>query len=278
MMSYNLSRRIGLIFLGVLGFFLALLYLSPFYLVIINSFKSKREVVLDTLALPEQLLWENYAKALEKLDLFRTFTNSVIITVGSILLIMMLSSMCAWMLVRTKNKVSTFIFYIFVAGMLIPFQSVMLPLVRFMGEIGMLNSRTGIILMYGGFGSSMAIFLYHGFIKNIPAELEQAALIDGCSKWQIYRYIVFPLLRPIHYTVAILNVLWIWNDYLLPALMLQDNAVRTIPLQMQYFFGAYSKDWQLAMAALLLSMLPIIIFYLFAQKHIIKGIMAGSVK
>lgn len=192
--------------------------------------------------------------------------------------------MAAWTLARTKTKTSKVIFYLFVSAMIVPFQAVMLPLVKWMGmmhidaiNFNMLGTHYGLIFMYIGFGSSMSIFLYHGFINNIPLEVEEAAIIDGCNKWQLYYKIVFPLLKPITVTVMVLNGIWIWNDFLLPFLTI-NGKINTIPLAMNNFFGAFSKQWELAMAALILAVIPIIIFYFFVQKYIIKGIVQGSIK
>jgi len=216
---------------------------------------------------------------MEKMRFLRVFSNSLIISIGSILLLTIFPAMAAWVLVREKSRRSTLIFLLFVSAMLIPFQSVMLPLVQLMGWLNLLNKPLGLMFMYLGFGSSMAIFLYHGFIKSsIPVTLEEAAIIDGCNRGTIFVTVVLPLLKPISVTVAILNVIWIWNDYLLPSLVLQKRDARTIPLAISYFFGQFSSEWHLAMAALTLSILPVIIFYIFMQKNIIKGVTAGSLK
>jgi len=168
--------------------------------------------------------------------------------------------------------------------MIVPFQAVMLPLVKWMAimkipaiNFSMLGTHYGMIFMYIGFGASMSIFLYHGFINNIPLEIEEAAIIDGCSKWQVYRKIVFPLLKPITVTVMVLNGIWIWNDFLLPFLTI-NGTISTIPLAMNNFFGSFSKQWELAMAALVMAIIPMVIFYFFVQKYIIKGIVQGSIK
>lgn len=274
------KQKIATLLLQVFGIILAIFYLSPFYLVFVNSFKTKKNVLTDTIGLPAPFTFENYPKAIDKTDFLRAFLNSSTITLIALLLLVLFSSMAAWVLVRNKTKASTFVFMLFVAAMLIPFQSVMLPLVDLFGtnKLNLINTHIGIIFMYVGFGSSMSIFLFHGFIKGIPVDLENAAWIDGCKKWQVYVMIILPLLKPISVTVMILNGIWIWNDFLLPSLVLQKKEVRTIPLATQYFFGAFSKDWHLAMAALTLAILPVIFFYLLAQKQIIKGVMAGSIK
>lgn len=278
--SYN--YKLGI--LEVLGWLLLLIYMIPFYLMIINSFKTRREIFSNTIGFPTEWNFNNYTTAIERMDIGSAFTNSLIITAVSIFLIVIFSSMAAWALARNKTKTSKVIFYLFVSAMIIPFQSVMLPLVKWMGSMriesinfSMLGTHYGLIFMYIGFGSSMSIFLYHGFINNIPVEIEEAAIIDGCNKWQLYSKIVLPLLKPITVTVMVLNGIWIWNDFLLPFLTI-NGKINTIPLAMNNFFGAFSKQWELAMAALILAIIPIIIFYFFVQKYIIKGIVQGSIK
>lgn len=271
--------------LGILEVFmwlLLILYMAPFYLMLINSFKTRREIFANTTGLPDVWNYKNYIDAASKMDLVSSFTNSLIITVASVILILLFSSMAAWLLVRDQTKKSKILFYLFTAGMIVPFQSVMIPLVKWMAKIQfgpfkMIGTHYGLIFMYIGFGVSMSIFLYHGFIKGIPQEVEEAATIDGCSKWQTYTKVVLPLLKPTTVTVAVLNSIWIWNDFLLPFLTL-DKSLRTIPLAMNSFFGAFSKQWELAMAALVMAIIPIIIFYFFVQKYIIAGIVQGSIK
>lgn len=172
---------------------------------------------------------------------------------------------------------SAFLFMLFVGAMLIPFQSVMIPLISLFGKFDMLN-RPGIIFMYLGFGCSLSIFLYHGVLSGIPRALDEAATIDGCNKFQVFWYIIFPMLKPITVTVAILNTIWIWNDYLLPSLVINQEGMETIPLRMFFFFGEYTKQWHLALAGLTLAIIPVIIAYFFAQREIIKGVSEGSVK
>ncbi|WP_270851201.1 carbohydrate ABC transporter permease [Clostridium tertium] len=278
--SYN--YKLGI--LETLGWCLLIIYMVPFYLMLINSFKSRREIFDNTTGLPSKWNFSNYTDAIERMNMSSAFINSLIITALSIILIVLFSSMAAWTLARTKTKTSKVIFYLFVAAMIVPFQAVMLPLVKWIGmmhidaiNFNMLGTHYGLIFMYIGFGSSMSIFLYHGFINNIPLEVEEAAIIDGCNKWQLYYKIVFPLLKPITVTVMVLNGIWIWNDFLLPFLTI-SGKINTIPLAMNNFFGAFSKQWELAMAALILAVIPIIIFYFFVQKYIIKGIVQGSIK
>jgi raffinose/stachyose/melibiose transport system permease protein len=253
------------------------LFLVPFYIMIANSFKTKKEIFMNTLSLPSSFQLSNYLEAWSKMDFLQVFLNSLTVTVGSLVLVIIFSSMAAWMLQRTDSKVSTFIFYLFVSAMLVPFQAVMLPLVRIMGNLNLLN-MPGLIFMYLGFQSCLSIFLYHGFVKGIPRALDEASIIDGCNTFQTFWYVIFPLLKPITVTVAVLNAVWIWNDYLLPSLVINEEASHTIPLRIFFFFGEYTKQWHLAMAGLTLAIIPVIIFYFFAQKHIIKGVTDGSVK
>ena len=268
---------------------LFLVFLYPFLIVVINSAKGPFEVTQFPMAFPEDwsmilknvvAIWTN-----NNIQYPQSFLSSIIITVLSLLAITVLSAQAAWVLVRTKTKLSNTIFFIFVAAMVIPFQIVMFPLltwfraVKDVVGIPPLRSYTGIILAYVGFGSSLSLFLYHGFIKSIPFELEEAAHIDGCTKPQIFYVIISPILQPIHATVLVLNGIWIWNDYLLPLLILgKGNKVQTIPLAVANFAGAYVKQWDLILTAILMAMVPIIIFFLAAQKYIIKGMVAGSIK
>ncbi|ABK60900.1 MULTISPECIES: carbohydrate ABC transporter permease [Clostridium] len=275
-MKQGLLKKIGW---NILSIFVAIIFLAPLYIAFTNSFKTQKGLYLNVLGLPkgDTFTLDNYIRAFEDLNFFHSFLNSFLITTISTVLIVIFSSMAAWMLVRSKTKLSKFLFFLFAAAMLIPFQSVMLPLINIMGKLNLLNP-VGLVFMYLGFGSSLSIIMYHGFIKNIPLELEEAAIIDGCNKFQVFWIIVFPLLKPITVTVSILNAMWIWNDFLLPQLVINKPEWQTLPLKMFYFFGEYSKKWNLALAGLVLAMIPIIVFYFFAQKHIVKGVTQGSIK
>jgi raffinose/stachyose/melibiose transport system permease protein len=263
---------------------LALAFLSPVYIMVVNSFKSRAELYENALALPSDLSFQYYSKAMDKMNFLTAFGNSLFVTVASVVAVIILASMTAWMLVRTDNRLSKIIFMTFVSTMLIPFQTLMMPLMQVMDwirtnlHIPMLNTHGGLIYMNVGFQASMAVFLYHGFIKSVPVALEEAATLDGCSKFGVFWRIVFPMLKTITITIAILDVIAMWNDYLLPSLTLSDKGLRTIPLSTFYFFGEFTIVWNLAMAGLTLTIIPVVIFYLFAQKYIIKGIAAGAVK
>lgn len=269
--GYNKKLR------GLLGWLLGLVWLIPFYLMLSNSFKSKQEIFTSPLKIPKDFTWANYPEAFLQLDFLKTLANSLIITIVSVIVIVVFSSMAAYALERTKSKLSSVLFMVFVAAMLVPFQSVMIPLISIFGKAQMLN-QVGIIFMYLGFGASMSIFLYHGALKSIPKALDEAAIIDGANHFQVFWKIIFPMLKPTTVTVAILNTMWIWNDYLLPSLVINSPETQTIPLKMFFFFGQYTKQWHLALAGLVIAVLPIIIFYFFMQKQIIKGVAEGSVK
>lgn len=261
---------------------LFLCFIFPFIMVIVNVFKSKADITSAPLALVGKhgFTMKNFPAAMKKMNFFRAFGNSVFITVTSTLVTILLSAMTAFVIVRNKWKACTLLFSLMIASMVIPFQVLMIPLVSFYGGIlGILNHRLTLIFMHIGFSLSMATFMFHGAIHtNIPIDLEEAADIDGCNRWQVYWKIVFPLLKPTIATVAIIDAMAFWNDYLLPSLVLGRKELYTIPIATQVFYGTYSTDIGLVMAALLLAMLPILILYLFLQRYIVEGVTAGAVK
>jgi raffinose/stachyose/melibiose transport system permease protein len=261
-----------------------LAYLFPVYIVLVNSFKNRAELYENILALPKTFSFRYYGGAMDRMNFLSALGNSAMVTLASIIFIVVLSSMCAWMLVRRNGRLSKTIFMIFVTTMLIPFQTLMMPLMQVMGGvkdnlgIPMVDTLGALVYMNIGFGASMAVFLYHGFVKSVPLSLEEAATIDGCSCWGVFWRIVFPMLKPVTVTVMVLDVIWIWNDYLLPSLVLTSRANRTIPLSTASFFGEFTIQWNMAMAGLMLTIIPVILFYTFSQRYIIKGIAAGAVK
>lgn len=278
------------IFLNIAVILLVILWFSPLYFVIINALKEYQEVVTSKSSFPTAPISQgitNFKAILgnENLKFFKSFFDSLVITGGSLLCIVFSSSMAAWALVRNKSKKSNVIFLIFVASMVIPFQAVMLPLVSWFADITkmtgipMTRSYMGMWIAYTGFGSAMSIFMYHGFIKSIPFELEEAAKIDGCKPHQVFFKIIFPILKPITVTLMILNGIWIWNDFLLPLVLLgQGNDIQTIPIGISNFIGSFVKQWELIMMALILSIIPVIILFVIGQKQIIKGMVGGAVK
>lgn len=275
--------------LDIATILLFVLFMIPFGMVVLNSAKTSKEIIFNAIALPSD--WGQLAVNVSLIfdnptvDYLGAFLDSILITAFSLLVIVLFSSMCAWILVRNKTRWSMVLFMAFVAAMVIPFQVLMYPLVRWMRVSGdfmhirLLGTIPGIVFAYLGFGSPLSIFVFHGFIKNIPYELEESATIDGCSRSRTFFSIVFPLLQPIIVTVLILNGIWIWNDYLLPLLLLGSNGVvQTIPIAVTAFAGAYLKQWDLILTSTLIAMLPVIVLYLFAQRYIIKGMVEGSIK
>ena len=260
---------------------LSFVFLFPIYLVVINSFKSKFNIIGDPFSLPDSSTFvglENYLNGIKSADIIGSFFRTLIITVGSVLVIVLLTSMTAWYITRVKSKSNRIIYYLFLFSMIVPFQMVMYTMTSISVRLG-LNSVLGIILVYLGFGSGLSVFMFSGFFKSLPNEIEEAAMIDGCGPLKTFFYIVFPILKPTAITVAILNSMWIWNDFLLPYLLLGSNNKTlsvAIQLTMQGAYGAI--DWGGFMAMLVLAIIPIIIFYLFCQKYIIKGVIDGAVK
>lgn len=272
--SYNAKT----LMMEIVAIIIGLIFLVPFYFLLSNSVKPFGDILLDSASLPKSFSLDNYKRAWDVMNFPVAFKNSFLITVLSISGLVIISSMAAYRMVRKPTKFNTIVFAAFVAAMVIPFQSIMIPLVQVAKNLSLLNSIPGLVVCYLGFGVSISVFLYHGFIKSIPLEVEEAAVVDGCTPYGVFWKIVFPLLKSMTVTIMLLNSLWIWNDFLLPSLILQSPELRTIPLSTYSFFGQYTKQWDLALAALVMGILPIVIFFLAMQKNIIEGITAGSVK
>ncbi|WP_440112834.1 carbohydrate ABC transporter permease [Paenibacillus sp. QZ-Y1] len=255
-----------------------ILFVFPFVLLIVNSFKANQAITSDPLGLPGSFQLDNYVNAFDKMGYVSAFSNSLLITVAGVLLIALFAAMTAHYFVRHNSKLNQYLFFLMVAAMIIPFQAIMIPLVKIYGSLSLLDNKWSLIYMYIGFGSPLAVFIYHGFIKSIPLELEEAALMDGCGRVQTFFRIVLPVLLPTTVTISVLNVLWIWNDFLLPSLVLTSSEQRTLPLSTFYFYGTYTVDYGPLMAGLVLTLLPVLIVYLFAQKYIIQGVMQGAIK
>ena len=274
-MSKSSSTPRKIIF--AVGATLSLAYVLPFVLVFLNAFKPKYDILENPLAWPKQVSWDNFEQAMLKMNFFRALTNSIIITVISVAALIVFSSMLAYYLARTKTKFSKVTFLILVASMIVPFQALMIPFMSIFAQFVSLNNRAALVFFYIGFGVALSTFLYHGFISKIPMDLDEADAMDGASDLTIFWKIMFPMLRPVTATVAIVNALWIWNDFLLPRLVLTQET-QTLPLSTYLFYGQYSTEYGQAMAGLLLAVLPIIIFYLILQKQFISGITTGAVK
>ncbi|MBQ2933956.1 MAG: carbohydrate ABC transporter permease [Clostridia bacterium] len=267
-----------LIFLFLL--FLSLLFLIPIVTVVSNSFKDKFSISQAPFVLPDKNTFtefENYTNGINDTGFISAFFWSVFITVFSVAVIVIFTSMTAWYITRIKTKLTSLLYYLFVFSMIVPFQMVMFTMSKMANILG-LDNPVGLIFIYLGFGAGLSVFIFSGFVKSIPKSLEEAAIIDGCNMMQTFWHVVFPILRPTAITVAILNTMWVWNDYLLPYLVIGSDY-KTIPIAVQYLKGGYgSVDMGAMMAMLVLSIVPVVVFYLSCQKYIIKGVAAGAVK
>ena len=260
---------------------LGIVYIMPILIVLMNSFKKKVFINKEPFRLPTEKTWnsiENYLTAIDKYELLSAVGWTVFITLGSVLVILICTSMCAWYITRVKTKFTKNLYLLCVFSMVVPFQMVMFTLSLVADRTG-LNTPWGIIIIYLGFGAGLAVFMFCGFVKSIPLEIEEAALIDGCTPLQTFFRVVLPIMKPTYISVGILETMWIWNDFLLPYLVLDLNKYKTISIAIQYMKGSYGRvDMGAIMAALILAVIPVIIFYLSCQKHIIKGVAAGAVK
>lgn len=260
----------------------AIAVLAPIFLVLMNSFKGKAYISTEPFALPSAESFagfDNYIGGIEKINFFSAFGISLFITVFSVAFIVLCTSMCAWFIVRVKAWYTSLLYLLCAFSMIVPFQMVMYPMTQ-VANILHLDNMFGIIFIYLGFGAGLSVFMFTGFIKSVPLEIEEAAMIDGCGTLRTFFLVVFPILKPTAITVAILNTMWIWNDYLLPTLILgSDPNIRTLPMAIQYLRGGYGAiDMGAMMAMIVLAIIPVIIFYLTCQKYIIKGVVAGAVK
>lgn len=260
---------------------ISVLFIAPIVIVFMNSFKSKLFINSTPFAFPNADSFvglANYGEGMIKTGFLQAFFITLFITVASVFLIVMLTSMTAWYLVRVKSRFTKVMYYLFAFAMIVPFQMVMFTLSK-LANMMHLSNPVGIILVYLGFGAGLAVFMFCGFVKSIPIEIEEAAMIDGCTPIQTFFQVVFPIMKPTAITVAILQAMWIWNDYLLPYLVLDIKKYKTIPIVIQYLKGGYGAvDWGTMMAMLVLAIVPIVVFYVACQKYIIEGVVAGAVK
>ena len=267
--------------LTVIFTIISIAYVYPIFLVVLDSFKKKAYISREPFSIPQGKIfvgWDNYIKGIEKTGFIQAFGWSLFITVFSVAAIILCTSMCAWYICRVKNSATNTIYYLCLFSMIVPFQMVMFTLSK-IANILHLNNPVGIIVVYLGFGAGLSVFMFVGFVKSIPLEIEEAAMIDGCTPLQTFFQVVLPILKPTCITVTILQAMWIWNDYLLPYLVLDIRKYKTIPIAVQYLKGGYgSVDMGAMMGVLVLAIIPIIIFYLFCQKYIIEGVVAGAVK
>ena len=260
---------------------ISVVYMFPILLVLMNSFKKKAYISRKPFAIPTGKMYvglDNYFRGVKQANFFEGAKWSLVITVGSVFLILLCTSMCAWYIVRVKSIVTSAIYYLCLFAMIVPFQMEMFTLSKLANTLK-LNTPWGLWIIYLGFGAGLAVFMFTGFVKSIPLEIEEAAMIDGCNPLQTFFGVVLPIMKPTCVTVAILQTMWIWNDYLLPYLVLDLKKYTTIPIAVQYLKGGYgSVDMGAMMGVLVLAIIPIIVFYLFCQKYIIEGVVAGAVK
>ena len=274
------KNRLARLVVYIILTLLAAYTLMPVVFLLINSFKGQSEIVRNPLALPEKFTFEYITRAYEAINFPRAIGYTILITVISLALIVLVSSLCGWVIARHKSKWSTAIYLTFVAAMLIPFQAVMYPLMNIMDALHLKNIP-GLIIMYAGFGLSLSIFLYSGFFKSVPRGVEEAGLIDGANIFQIFFIIVFPLVKGITVTVMILNGMWIWNDYLLPYLTLGTSESKTLVLELYYAkmtSGQFGNPWELIFPAVLISVVPMTVVFLFLQNYFVKGVSEGAIK
>lgn len=263
--------------LEVFMILLAIVFVIPLYYLVISTFKSSQEIISSPLSLPSGLRLDNYKRALDSMDFLRNFSNSLIITGVSVVVIVIVGAMAAFSICRHKTKFAKFMNVFFLIGFMVPAQTTMLPLFSVMKGLHLINTIPGMILLHSN-QCVFAYMMYRGFIQTVPAELEEAAKIDGCNIWQVFWKITFPLLKPITTTIVIFNVMWIWNDFMLTYLFLNSSSKATLVMQVYNGIGTYSTDWSLMMPALVIALLPMVIFYLVMQKNIVAGVAAGSVK
>jgi raffinose/stachyose/melibiose transport system permease protein len=276
--SNKLKKQGGKLIAELLMIAITLLFLYPFFIMVFVSFKSAREALVSPNTFPSEFHFENYLEVWKIMHFMTPLTNSLIVTSLGVLGIVVFAGMAGFIIAKSKTKICKFLFLFFVAGIMVPFYTSLVPLVKLMSSMDLINSRMGLVLYYWGRGMPMAVFLYTGFIRGVSNEIIESAVIDGAGKWKIYWQIVFPMLKPITTTIIILDSLMFWNNYLMPSLILTKEKIRTIPLSQYHFYGEYGTQWQLAFAAYVIAMVPVIILYIFCQKNIIKGIASGAVK
>ncbi|MDR0731966.1 MAG: carbohydrate ABC transporter permease [Treponema sp.] len=273
------KERIFSTLITVILAIVALAYLYPLFLVIINSVKSYVEITENVIAFPKTIILSNYSETWKIMDYPPLFFNTLIATIVGVTGTVLISAMAGYKLSRTKTKYSWVLFIILIAPMMIPFHSFMIALVKVARTMKLTRTSWGLGILYWGLGASLALFMYHGFVKTVPIELDDCARIDGASPWRTFFQVIFPLLQPVTVSVIVINAMWMWNDFLLPLLILSGSKkFYTLQLAAYNFFGLYKVEWNYAMAAVILTLTPAVIFYLVLQKHIIKGMVAGAVK
>lgn len=271
-------KKLWKILVNILLWLAAIIHLYPIFLVMISALKSKKDLSANPIGLPEKIIFDNFLISFERMNYFRSLFNTAFITSISIILLLIFSSMAAYAVERNKNKLYRFFYLLFLAGMIVPFQMTMIPQYKLMSGLGLLNTYQGMISVNIAAGVSFCMFVLAGFVVTIPKEIEEAAYVDGCGVYKTFFVVVLPMLKPALVTVAILRGFGIWNDYLMPMLYLPRKEMRTLVPQIAAFIGEYFNDWSLIFASIFIIIYPILIIYIFAQKHIVGGITAGAVK
>lgn len=278
-MTMKQRRMVQKILLILVLLVVTCIYIYPVFLMFMNSVKPFGEIVSDAIALPTKLAWENYTYVIDKIKYVKLFCNNVVITVTGLVGIVAFSSIAAYILDRRRNKYTKIAYTIIITPMLIPFQTIMITLLKSMNVLHLSGSKIGLGIQYWGFGIPMAAFIFYNFMKTIPKEIDESAIIDGASTFRTFRSIIFPLLKSVTVTVIVLDVMWIWNDFLLPLLMVNSsNETKTLVLAAYTFVGQMNTKWHYAMTAMVLAVVPSIIIFIFLQKYIVEGVVAGAVK
>lgn len=278
--KHGKKKSVGQITSDVLMLVFMILFLFPIYMAVLTAFKSKPEIAQSVMQLPQTLQLDNFIEGIKKSDFLKAITNTCIVTFPSVVLIVICASMCGYTIARNgkKSAVIKGVDKLFLASLMIPFQIIMIPVYKIFKLLNMQNNLLSMIIMLTGTSIAYASFLYVGFVKSIPLDIEEAALMDGCNQYQTFFKITFPLLKPISATVAALHVMWLWNDFNIALILLQKDEVRTLTVKQFYFFRQYTADYGVAFAVTILSMIPVVIFFLLMQKYIVNGIAAGAVK
>jgi len=271
--------NVRLILLELFVVILGLVFIYPVFIMVINSFKPFREVVINVIALPSKLEFANYSYVINRINILNLLKNNVIVTVTGLFGIILFSSMAAYLISRRSTKITRLCYMICIIPMLVPFQTIMITLLKVAKSMNLSDSLLGLGVQYWGFGIPMAVFIYSGFIRTVPREIDESAMIDGASTIRTFFQIIFPLLKTVTATIVVLDVMWIWNDFLLPLLMVNSSAnTKTLTLAAYSFVGQYNTQWQYAMTAMVLTVTPSILFFIVMQKNIVKGVVAGAVK
>ncbi|MGB9343970.1 carbohydrate ABC transporter permease [Trichococcus sp.] len=271
--------NMGMLTQRVFVFGMGAIFLFPFLISILLSLKTKVETSKDVLGLPEKLNFQNYIDAMEQANILGSMFNSIVVTVFSVLIVIVVASSAGYAIARNySSRLYRGYESLLMAAMMIPFQTLMIPVYKMLRNLELLNTLPGAIIMIAGINMPFAIMMFVGFVRTIPIELEEAAMLEGCGKFKLFTHIIFPILKPITVTIGVLDALWAWNEFNISLIVLQKDAVKTIPMQQYVFFSQHSANYNMAFAAAVISMVPIIIFFLFAQKHIVAGMTSGAVK